>query len=54
MKNGGAGDQKQVAIARKLVLMSSKEFSKASLGAIAVNGVANGCRGSDHAGAWCC
>ncbi len=54
VKNGGAGDQEQVAIARELVLMSAKEFSEAALGAIAVDGVADGGRGSDHAGAWCC
>lgn len=51
VKDGGAGDQEQVAITRQLVLMSAKEFAEAALGAIAVDGVANSGRGSDHAGA---
>ena len=34
--------------------MSAKEFAEAALGPVAVDGIADGGRGSDHAGAWCC
>jgi hypothetical protein len=53
MKDGGAGDQEQVTIARELVLMSAKEFAEAALGAITVDGVADSGRGGNYAGAWC-
>lgn len=49
--DGGAGDQQKIALRGETVLMSAKKFAETAFGAIAMDGVADGGGGGDHAGA---